>query len=459
MREQFSPSIIKTLRDNEIFVFGSNLAGRHAGGAARVAYNRFGAEWGVGVGLQGQSYAIPTMHGGVEVIKPYVDQFIDFARSNRRLTFLVTRIGCGIAGFKDEEIAPLFKDAIDEDNILLPEQFVRCIEIEEHRDTSSLVNWNSSTFLETYRFLKEAMPMNPEEAYSKIKNLRVKAFLNTVEIVNQGFYTTDRGEKITFPNLAHMTEGTWFYSTPVTVDTVPTWGHETTVEVVNSDCLDACVRLIKKGYNPAVLNMASGSNPGGGVLNGAGAQEETIFRRTNIFRSLYQFTDRLEMYPWFTHYIHRRPERERYPLDRNYGGIYTPFAMLFREGENAGYRLMEKPEIMSFISVAGINRPQLRDAMHLADSMVGVTKDKIRTILRIGLLHNHDCLVLGALGCGAFRNPPAHIARLFHEVFNETEFKNKYRHICFAILDDHNAHLKHNPEGNYKPFAREFCHK
>ena len=88
--------------------------------------------------------------------------------------------------------------------------------------------------------------------------------------------------------------------------------------------------------------------------------------------------------------------------------------------------------------------------------MIEGTKNKMRTILRIGLRHGHDSLVLGALGCGAFCNPPSHIARLFHEVFEEPEFKNKYRLISFAILDDHNAHRAHNPEGNYKPFIEEF---
>lgn len=112
-----------SLRADEVFVFGSNLAGMHGGGAARVAYERFGAVWGCGVGLQGQSYAIPTMQGGVETIRPYVDAFIDFARSRPDLFFYVTRIGCGIAGFVDAEIAPLFAAARAVPNICLPENF------------------------------------------------------------------------------------------------------------------------------------------------------------------------------------------------------------------------------------------------------------------------------------------------------------------------------------------------
>ena len=114
---------IDVLEKGEIFVFGSNLAGHHMGGAARAAHKKFGAEWGVGVGLTGQSYAIPTMQGGVETIRPYVDQFINFAARNPDVKFLVTRIGCGIAGFQDEEIAPLFRKAVPLSNIYLPQKF------------------------------------------------------------------------------------------------------------------------------------------------------------------------------------------------------------------------------------------------------------------------------------------------------------------------------------------------
>lgn len=123
MKSQFTPDFITELKENEIFVFGSNLEGMHGGGAARLAYEKFGAIWGQGIGLQGQSYGIPTMHGGVEDIKPYVDEFIEFAKSHPELTFLVTRIGCGIAGFRDEEIAPLLKECIEMENVCLPKSF------------------------------------------------------------------------------------------------------------------------------------------------------------------------------------------------------------------------------------------------------------------------------------------------------------------------------------------------
>ncbi len=127
---EYTPEYINRLEPDEVFVFGSNLAGHHGGGAARAALNKFGAIWGQGVGLQGQSYAIPTMQGGVETIRPYVDEFIEFARQHPALKFYVTRIGCGIAGFRDEEIAPLFADAAGVENIILPKSFADLLALE-----------------------------------------------------------------------------------------------------------------------------------------------------------------------------------------------------------------------------------------------------------------------------------------------------------------------------------------
>ena len=125
---RITPSWIDSLKENEIFVFGSNLAGMHGGGAARIARLHFGAVMGKGVGLQGQSYAIPTMQGGVETIRPYVEEFLDFANRHPEKHFLVTPIGCGIAGFEAEDIAPLFESAKEMKNISLPESFWEVIE-------------------------------------------------------------------------------------------------------------------------------------------------------------------------------------------------------------------------------------------------------------------------------------------------------------------------------------------
>ena len=117
-----TPSVIRKLSPKEIFVFGSNIKGMHSGGAARVAYNDFGAEWGNGEGLQGQSYAIPTMEGD-DYTKSAIKRFTEFAIKHEEYMFLVTPVGCGIAGYSPEEIAPLFETSAHLKNVYLPIAF------------------------------------------------------------------------------------------------------------------------------------------------------------------------------------------------------------------------------------------------------------------------------------------------------------------------------------------------
>ena len=135
IHKRLAPDNITELSQCEIFVFGSNLEGQHMGGAARYAYDHFGAEWGNGVGPQGQCYAIPTMHGPLSEIKPYVDDFIEYARQHPMNRFLLTRIGCGIAGFKDKDMAPLFKEALKLPNVSFPnEWFIQLLDDIEPRE-------------------------------------------------------------------------------------------------------------------------------------------------------------------------------------------------------------------------------------------------------------------------------------------------------------------------------------
>ena len=128
---RISSKHIDKLLDDEIFVFGSNMQGAHGGGAARTTMS-WGAIYGQAFGLQGKTFAIPTVDYtksgkmSMETIKEYVDRFLDFAKENKDKKFLVTEIGCGIAGFKVSDIAPLFKEAIKDkyDNVYLPQSFI-----------------------------------------------------------------------------------------------------------------------------------------------------------------------------------------------------------------------------------------------------------------------------------------------------------------------------------------------
>ena len=119
---------ITFLKENEVFVFGSNLGGRHSKGAAKTAMG-WGAKYGQAAGLQGKTYGIPTKDKSIRrvltiiEIKPYVDDFIEFAKANPQLTFLVTEVGCGLSNYKPKEIAPLFERAVEVSNIHLPARF------------------------------------------------------------------------------------------------------------------------------------------------------------------------------------------------------------------------------------------------------------------------------------------------------------------------------------------------
>ena len=141
----FTPDYIDRLLPNQIFVFGSNTLGYHTGGASGTARKKFGAVWGQTEGLQGQSYAIPVDFGkGIRKdteVKASVEKFIEFAKQNESLFFFVTRIGCGIGGYRDEEMAQFFKQALEVNNICLPKSFVDALKGGE-------INYDLDRFIE-----------------------------------------------------------------------------------------------------------------------------------------------------------------------------------------------------------------------------------------------------------------------------------------------------------------------
>ena len=155
----FTPDYIDTLLPGQIFVFGSNALGYHTGGASGTARKRFGAVWGQAEGMQGQCYAIPVDYGRNirkdQEVKEAVDRFIAFAREHTELFFLVTRVGCGIAGYHDEEMAPFFKEALELKNVSLPKSFVETFgEGEVHYDLDRFLKPQEYAYASALREIK-----------------------------------------------------------------------------------------------------------------------------------------------------------------------------------------------------------------------------------------------------------------------------------------------------------------
>lgn len=204
-----------------------------------------------------------------------------------------------------------------------------------------------------------------------------------------------------------------------------------------------------QGLNPIILDMACSDGPGGGVIGGCYGQEESLFRRTDLYLHTFRYTKYAQVFG-ITESI------KKYPLDKTFGAVYVRNANVFRCNESMGYQLMNTPCKLSFVAVAAIKDPILV-SNELSENDIEITCSKIRTMFRISLQNNHDAIVLGAFGCGIFHNPPRSITKCFEMVINEPEFHNAFKKIVFAILEDQYSEGEHNKHGNYLPFYQKFC--
>ncbi|KAF7594176.1 hypothetical protein BBP40_010025 [Aspergillus hancockii] len=232
----------------------------------------------------------------------------------------------------------------------------------------------------------------------------------------------------------------------------PAHPQPATIKVINEDTLNAAIYLLKKHRSkstPAIVNFANRHSPGGGWMNGAVAQEEAICYRSSLALSL---------------------TPSHYPLGTG-EALYTPDVIVLRRDMASGHTLLV-PEIpvhrlpvVSALTVAALNQPKVRTfdmrkdrpemGLQCRDKHVfhhdkdrGITKAKMRLVLRIAAEHGHDQLVLGALGCGVFANPPEDVAHCWLEVLREDEFSgNWWREIVFAVYDPTN-------NGNYEIFQQ-----
>ncbi|CAF1175267.1 unnamed protein product [Adineta steineri] len=331
--------------------------------------------------------------------------------------------------------------------------------------------WNPQAFLDQFRRWtsknRHSNDKNQVE-HEKVCNhkrhlLRMTVMLNTMGVIKKGYYRIDEKEiklkpdrlkTIVYNHKSKLQHGKTILSSQALQCPYP----HTSVEVINEDCLIVYKKLVSQGCRPVILNMANATTPGGGYRRGDGAQEETLFRRSNYFQSLDRELD--DGKPSARFYCNSNGELEAlnardslYPMD-NYGAIYTSGMTVFRQPEEIGYPFMDIPMYdVCGIAMAAYRDPKVDKNLLTSKYSIG-TRKKIENIFAIAYQHKHDCLVLSALGCGAFRNPPKHIATIFKSVIDQ--YAGFFKSVYFAIIDDHNTGQDFNPNGNYEPFRTVF---
>lgn len=265
--------------------------------------------------------------------------------------------------------------------------------------------------------------------------MREKVWTSTRDIVMAGGYVSANGVQVTLPLNENILARTRFYKAEIPQLVVTSQRHATIYNVHNGDCLAFAKSLLEGDGTDdlCVLNLASWKNPGGGVTSGAGAQEEYLFRCSDYFRSLFQYKDYCTQYG-----IPRAADS--YPLDYNFGGVFSPGVTVFRDTEANGYALLDRPWHVNFVAAAVERLPF--PCERIPDDILPMVENTIRTILRMAYTNEQRRLVLGALGCGAFNNPPKHMAQVFKQILHEPEFDGIFKEVHFAIIDDHNARRK-----------------
>ena len=290
--------------------------------------------------------------------------------------------------------------------------------------------------------------------------LRVTVMLNTIGVLTKKKYVVDgkevrldlqRMRTIGYNNQSKLT-----FQKKISQNDFKTLYPRTTVKVVNEDCLVLYEKLASEGRRPVLLNMANATSPGGGYRKGDGAQEENVFRRSDYYHSLdgeIAEKDRSERLHCTQkcEFKSMKGFSDFYPMEE-FGAIYTSGITAFRYSEDKGYAYMKDPlRNVCAIAMAAYRDPPLTKKNTLEKKPAINTHRKIQSIFAIAHHQKHDCLVLSALGCGAFKNPPKHVALLFKSVIYQ--YAGYFDTIYFAIIDDHNTGNAINPHGNFRPFA------
>ena len=268
---------------------------------------------------------------------------------------------------------------------------------------------------------------------------------NNLEIYREGGYTTEAGKDVRIEN-QDLLDGTRVYDASYALPALPAVAGGTMTGTCNCDCIELGREACLNGYNPVILNFSGINRPNGMVAQGYKAQEESICRRSNLAQGLSQFYT-----PEWAASVNVSHRENRSPLDSLHGCVYTSGVTVFRTGESLGCALLDDPFKLSFISTGAIKKRNVAD---FGEEDIRITRERIRTIFRAGLDRGHDCLILGAWGCGAFKNPVDVMAGLFKEVSEDPEFKDRYRAVWFACMEK--TGRKDPATGKFAPFYNLF---
>lgn len=241
----------------------------------------------------------------------------------------------------------------------------------------------------------------------------------TLAILQAGHYTNPSGRNVPLGKLLRQAkDGTVGYPPDATVQVPAFPNRPTRIDVVNASTLEAVRNLVDEGHRVAALNFASAKNPGGGFLTGAQAQEESLARASGLYAMLLDD-------PMYDH--HRALHDPMYTT----WVIYSPDVPVFRLDDG---RLLDEPYLCSFLTSPAVNVGALHHRDDRGDEIGRVMRERIERVLGVAALHGHETLVLGAWGCGVFRNDPEQIAELFRAAL-AGRFRGAFTRVVFAVLD------------------------
>ena len=294
--------------------------------------------------------------------------------------------------------------------------------------------------------------------------VRTAVYKDNCEIFDRWAYPCG-GREISLGDRAAFLGGTKVYGREFKVDSAPVQAEPVKCGVVNADCVMLAELMAAAGYRTAILNLASRTRPCGGYDKGLNAQEEALCRASTLSQSLYQhYKDKYIC----VRRAHVPMKYNAYPLDINFGGIYSPDVTFFRKGASDGFAFRERLFRCGVITVGALSFREPNDYCEderryrapdgdFTPEGDAVQMNKVRTIFRLALANGNDSVILGAFGCGVNELPALKVALQFRRALEEPEFKNKFKVVAFAILEGRGS-LKRPVEehGKFAPFYRVF---